>query len=314
MPEHFSDRFTHAAHIKRTPAIVGIDPVYEKLPKPLLQRNKSNAPIDIEAAVDTIFEFCVKVLRIVAPLVPAVKINSAFFEKYYFEGVENYYSLVQEAAQLGLLVIGDVKRGDIGTTAQAYAQGHLTDHPSLNTNENKTPDAVTINAFAGLDAVTPFADLAHQLQKGVFVWIRPSNPSAAVLSDFTDADGKKFHELLAEQIASIADEPHRIGNSGYSSVGMVVGGTTAKHTKSLREKYPHTLFLVPGFGAQGASAKDCMNFCKPDGSGALIAASRSIIYAYQNTRYNEQFPDNWEKCIEQACLDMKSNLAEYLPT
>ena len=311
---HFADKFTHAAQIKRTCAIVGIDPVYEKLPKPLTQRNNPNAPLDIEAATDTIFEFCVKVLRIVAPLVPAVKLNSAFFEKYHFEGVETYYSLIQEASQLGLLVIGDVKRGDIGTTAAAYAQGHLANHPSLNTNEYQTPDAITSNAFAGLDAVTPFADLAHKEKKGIFVWIRPSNPSAAILSDFTDTNGKKFHELLAEQIATIADEPHRIGNSGYSDIGMIVGGTTAKYTKSMRDKYPHTLFLVPGYGAQGASAKDCMNFCKPDGSGALIAASRSIIYAYQNPKYHQQFPDNWEKCIEQATLDMKANLAQHMPT
>ncbi|MBN1764037.1 MAG: orotidine-5'-phosphate decarboxylase, partial [Sedimentisphaerales bacterium] len=287
---------------------VGIDPVYSRLPKKLTERKDLNDEMDLAAALDAIFEFSTRVLRIVSPLVPAVKINSAFFEKYYWEGIENYYSLIQEADNLGVEVIGDVKRGDIGTTAQAYAQAHLKNPEFIDMDWLVSPDAITINGFAGLDGIGPFADVALEEGKGIFVWVRASNPSAEVLQDFANADGKRFFEVLAEQVATLALEPGRMGTSGLSNIGMVVGGTAAEQAKQLREQYPHILFLVPGLGAQGASPADCLQFCKEDGSGALISASRSIIYAYNEPRYAEQFGDDWEKCIEQACLDMKVQL------
>ena len=159
---------------------------------------------------------------------------------------------------------------------------------------------------------TVLADTANEEGKGVFVWVRASNPSAAVLQDFADADGKKFFEILAEQVATLACEPQRLGNCGLSNVGMVVGGTAAEQAKILRQQYPHILFLVPGFGAQGAGASDCLQLAKGDGSGVLVSASRSIIYAFDDPRYAEQFGDNWEKCIEQACLDMKASLAAVM--
>lgn len=309
MADHFADRITQAIQEKNTCAIVGLDPTYNKLPKQIIERKDLNDEMDIAAAIDAIIEFSTRVLRIVAPLVPAVKINSAFFEKYYWEGVENYYSLIQEAGELGLEVIGDVKRGDIGSTAQAYAEAHIKNPEFIDIDDLNAPDAITINGFAGTEGIAPFADAAHEQGKGIFVWVRASNPSASPLADFTDADGKKYFEHLAETVATLACEPHRIGECGLSNIGMVIGGTTAEQTKTLREQYPHMLFLVPGFGAQGASAEDCLSFCKEDGSGALINASRSIIYAYDNPTYKEQFGDDWEKCIEQACQDMKDQLS-----
>ena len=309
MSDNFADRLAQAVRTKENPIVVGLDPVYRRLPKQIIERKDLNDEMDIEAAIDAILEFSTKVLRIIAPLVPAVKFNSAFFEKYYWEGVEAYYSLIQEADALDLEIIGDVKRGDIGSTAEAYAEAHLQNPRFVDMDDVVAPDAITINAYAGIDTITPFARTAVQQGKGVFVWVRASNPSAAVLQDFADADGKKFFELLAEQVATLAVEPQYMGTCGLSNVGMVVGGTAAKQAKALRQQYPHICFLVPGYGAQGASADDCMEFCKEDGSGALINASRSIIYAHENTRYKEQFGDNWEKCIEQACLDMKQDLA-----
>ena len=310
MANHFADRLTKAIQDKGTCATIGIDPVYSRLPKQIIQRKDMNNEMDLPVALDAVFEFCTRVLRVVAPLVPAVKINSAFFERYYWEGVENYYSLIQEAEELDLEVIGDVKRGDIGSTAQAYAEAHLKNCEFIEMDDVIAPDAITINGFAGLDGIRPFADTAIQGGKGVFVWVRASNPSAGELQDFANADGKRFFEVLANQVATLASEPQYIGNSGLSNIGMVVGGTAADQAKALRQQYPHIIFLVPGYGAQGATPADCLQFCRPIGDGALISASRSIIYAYDNPKYAEQFGDNWERCIEQACLDMKTELSE----
>jgi orotidine-5'-phosphate decarboxylase len=310
MASHFADRVCQAVKAKKTPLIVGLDPVYSRLPAVI--RNKKGLSDDKNAAasIDAIFEFSLKVLRIVAPHVPAVKLNIAFFEKYLWEGIESYYSLVSEAQELDLEIIGDVKRGDIGHTAESYAQAHLANPELEGLDDVLAPDAITINGFAGSEGILPFAEVAEDQGKGVFVWVRASNPSAAAIQDFADSAGVKMYEKLAQVVAEIANQTKRIGKSGYSNVGMVIGGTSGEQTSALREKYGKILFLVPGFGSQGATAADCVRFCKPDGSGALINASRSIIYAYENEKYSKQFGDNWEKCIEQAVIDAKVELAK----
>jgi len=306
--DHFADRLSQAVKDKGAPVCVGIDPVYSRLPREITEHKDLNDEMDIEAAIDAIFDFSVKVLRVVAPHVPAVKFNSAFFERYLWEGVESYYSLIQEANELDLEVIGDVKRGDIGNTAQAYAEAHLKIPEFIDMDDIVAPDAITVNGFAGIDGIKPFADMAAEQGKGLFVWVRASNPSAGILQDFADESGRKFFEVLAEQVATLAVEPQYMGSCGLSNIGMVVGGTAAEQAKSLREQYPHIIFLVPGYGAQGAEAADCLQFNRTDNSGCLINASRSIIYAYEKPEYIEKFGDNWEKCIEQACLDMKADL------
>jgi orotidine-5'-phosphate decarboxylase len=144
--------------------------------------------------------------------------------------------------------------------------------------------------------------------------VRASNPGAAAIQDFADANGQKMYEKIAEIVNEIAIKPERIGNSGYSNVGMIVGGTAPEVTTALRQKYDKVWFLVPGYGSQGASAADCVRFCKPDGTGALINASRSIIYAYELPKYKEQFGDNWRRCIEQAVVDAKIDLANAMQT
>jgi orotidine-5'-phosphate decarboxylase len=264
---------------------------------------------DAAAAVDGIFDFCTQTMRIVAPMVPAVKINIAFFERYFWEGVETYYALISEANDLGLEIIGDVKRGDIGHTAALYAAAHLENPELAGLEDTLAPDAITINGFAGLEGIEPFADIANQQGKGIFVWVRSSNPSAAAIQDFADADGQMMYERIAEIVGQVADQTERIGKNGYSNVGMVVGGTAPEVTTALRQKYDKVWFLVPGYGSQGASAADCMRFCKSDGTGALINASRSIIYAYEKPKYKGQFGDDWKRCIEQAVIDAKVDLA-----
>ncbi len=310
MASHFADRVCQAVKSKKTALTVGLDPVYSHLPGAIRNKKGLDDAKSVTSAVDAVFEFSLKVLRIVAPLVPAVKLNIAFFERYLWEGVECYYSLVSEANELDLEVIGDVKRGDIGHTTESYALAHLQNPELVGLEDILAPDAITINGFAGSEGITPFAQIADKQGKGVFVWVRASNPSAAAIQDFADSNGIKMYEKLAEIVAEIANQKQRIGKCGYSNIGMVVGGTSGEQSIALRKKYDKIIFLVPGFGAQGASATDCMQFCKRDGTGALINASRSIIYAYENEKYSQQFGDNWGKCIEQAVTDAKVELAK----
>lgn len=309
MPSHFADRLCQAVKSKKTSLIVGLDPVYNRLPPSIKSHKAMNDEFDAASAVDAIFDFCVQTMRIVAPMVPAVKINIAFFEKYLWEGIETYYNLITEANDLDLEVIGDVKRGDIGHTAEMYAEAHLQNSELAGLEDTTTPDAITINGFAGTEAIEPFAKMADTQGKGVFVWVRASNPSSAPIQDFENADGCKLYEKLAQVVAEIADKPERIGQSGYSNVGMVIAGTSPKVSAELRDKYENILFLVPGYGSQGASAVDCVRFCKADGTGALINASRSIIYAYEKPKYKEQYGSDWKRCIERAVIDAKVDLA-----
>ncbi len=311
MASHFSDRIAEAVKTKSTPLIVGLDPVYSRLPQ-ALKNAHPNGETDLAAAVDSIFEFCTRTLKIVAPIVPAVKINIAYFEKYLWEGLEIYYSLLSEAEALGIEVIGDVKRGDIGHTAQCYADAHLVNPEFDGMDSVITSDAITINGFAGADGIIPFAEAADEQGKGIFVWVRASNASAAAIQDFADASGVKMYEKLAAVVGQIANEPKRIGTSGYSNIGMVVGGTSPEQTSALRQKYPKCWFLVPGYGSQGGTAADCVRFCNKDGLGALINASRSILYAFDDAKYKGQFGDNWEKCIEQAAIDAKIDISKAM--
>lgn len=310
MASHFADRLCQSVKSRSTPLVVGLDPVYARLPESIRSHREMNDEFDVAAAIDAILDFCTRTLRIVAPLVPAVKLNIAYFEKYLWEGVEAYYSIVSEADELDLEVIGDVKRGDIGHTAKLYASAHLQNPEFAGLEDVIVPDAITINGFAGSEGIVPFADVANEQGKGVFVWIRASNPTAAAIQDFADAKGKKMYEKLADITGEIAEQNKRIGTSGYSNVGMIVGGTAPEETSLLRKRFSKVWFLVPGFGSQGATAVDCMRFCNDDGMGALINASRSIIYAYEKPQYKEQFADNWEKCIEQAAIDAKIELAQ----
>ena len=245
MPSHFADRLCDAVKNKRTSLVVGLDPIYSRLPAAIKNHRDMNDESDAAAAVDAIFDFCTQTMRIVAPMVPAVKINVAFFEKYLWEGLETYYSLISEADDLGLEVIGDVKRGDIGHTAELYAAAHLENPELVGLEDTLTPDAITINGYIGTDGIEPFANMATKQGKGVFVLVRTSNPSAATIQDFADKNGQMMYEKIAEVVSQAAEKPERIGESGYSNIGMVVGGTAPEVTKALREKYDKIWFLIP---------------------------------------------------------------------
>jgi orotidine-5'-phosphate decarboxylase len=197
MSDHFADRLLAAIETKNTPICVGIDPILEMLPEEIAG-DAQRRPEDPEAAIDAIFAFVTKILRIVAPLVPVVKFQSAYFEKYLWEGVEVYYSLIQEAHELGLLVIGDVKRGDIGSTASAYASAHLVPPDFEAIDEALMPDAITVNPMLGLDTLEPFIKAAGEYDKGLFVLVRTSNPGSQLLQDAKLADGRTWSEMLAD--------------------------------------------------------------------------------------------------------------------
>jgi orotidine-5'-phosphate decarboxylase len=312
MASHFSDRLCAAVESKKTSLVIGLDPIYNRLPPAIRAHRQMNDEYDAAAAVDAIFDFCTQVMRVVAPMVPAVKINIAFFEKYLWEGLESYYALISEADDLGLEIIGDVKRGDVGHTAEMYAAAHLQNSELTGMEDVLAPDAITVNGYAGVDGIEPFAKMAAEEGKGLFVLVRTSNQSAAELQDFKGEGGQTVYEKMAEIVGRIGDRPEHMGERGYSDIGMVVGGTAPEASTSLRTKYDKTWFLVPGYGSQGADAVDCIRFCKSDGMGALINASRSIIYAYEKPKYKDEFGDDWKKCIEQAVIDAKIDLSKAM--
>jgi orotidine-5'-phosphate decarboxylase len=305
--ECFSDRLLDACERRGGPICIGIDPMLENLPEAVRQRISAEAEAGgaIEAAVDAIYDFCLTVLKTVAPHVPVVKFQSAYFEKYLWEGVQAYYHLVLQAKELGLLVIGDVKRGDISSTAAAYAAGHLEEQ------EVALPHAVTVNPMLGLDTLQPFVSAARRQGKGLFVLVRTSNPGSSELQDVRLADGRTWSEMLADGLNPIASAADLIGRQGYSAVGAVVGATQEHTITSLRQRLPHSIFLLPGYGAQGAKAAQTRAAFK-DGRGALISASRSIIYAHAEARYASAFGNDWAKCVEQAVLDMKEDVRRTL--
>ncbi len=296
MSEHFADRLLKGIEVKGSPVCVGIDPVYERLPDELRAGGD-----DEQGRLEAIRRFSYQVLEIVAPLVPAVKPQSAYFELYRAKGVELYFDIVQRARQAGLLVIGDVKRNDIGSTAQAYATGHLSGAT--------TPDAITVNAYLGADGLEPFIEIARGNNKGLFVLVRTSNRSARDIQDFSDAAGKKFYEHIAEHIAAIGNKKELIGESGYSCLGAVVGATYPDEALRLRQLMPKQIFLVPGYGAQGATAADCAPAFNPDGTGAVVNASRSVIYAH----YREEYASlDWKQAIEQAARTFAQDVANII--
>jgi orotidine-5'-phosphate decarboxylase len=307
MDETFGDRLLAAIAAKKAPICVGIDPMFNSLPEAIVGSQRSGE--DAETAIDAIYEFTIGVLNIVAPHVPVVKFQSAYFEQYHWEGVQAYFDLIHEAKELGLLVIGDIKRGDIGSTVTAYAAGHLADPPAGLNDDLATPDAVTVNPMLGLDTLEPFLQTAKTYNKGLFVLVRTSNPGSADLQDVKLEDGRTWSEALADKLAPLAADKALVGLRGYSSVGAVVGATQAHTMASLRNRLPQSIFLLPGYGTQGATG-EMTKAAFVDGRGAIVSASRSILYAHREKKYADL--GDWKKCVERAVVDMKQDIARFV--
>jgi orotidine-5'-phosphate decarboxylase len=294
MSAHYADRLTAAIRAKRTAAVVGIDPVLERLPAEL--RPSSD---DLEAAAAAVEHFGRAVIDIVAPHVPAVKINSAFLEAFYERGVAAYYRLIAHAHERGLLVIGDVKRGDIGSTAKLYARGHLDDPASSDVDPARIPDAVTLAGYLGENAIRPFVEIARERGRGMYILVRPSDPGADRIHEF--GESRKVYQHMAGLVRAWGEAPDLRGECGLSCVGAVVAAKDAASTGTLRESLPNTPFLVPGFGAQGGTAESCRPCFRADGGAAVVNASRSVIYAYEAGGTGESEQGEWRASIADAC-------------
>lgn len=313
---HFADNLLERIAVKKAPACVGIDPLLSRLPPSVLAQAglgaavaNDDAAVDREAAADALLSFGCGVVDAVAGLVPIVKINIAFFERYYSEGYGAYGQLVRYAQQAGLLVIGDIKRADIGHSTTQYALAHLQE-----TSDNRVaaPNAVTVNPYFGFDAIKPFVEIARETGRGLFALVQTSNPSAEQVQGLTLTDGMTLCQGVAKLVQEWASGEGLVGGSGYSCIGAVVSPRDIPSTERIRALMPNCLFLVPGFGAQGRSSDEVRKCFKPDGTGAVVTASRSVIYAYDNERYRETAGDDWRACVEQGCKDFVSAIANVM--
>lgn len=293
----FIDRLNDRIRQLRAPVCVGIDLILDQLPGELARDAQRSG--DTSEIVEAFARFGQAVLDILAPLVPVVKLQSAYFERYHAEGVREYFSLVDDARDLGLLTIGDVKRGDIGSTSEAYALGHLASINDVGEDAAlaSTPDAITVNPMLGMDTLEPFLDVARMERKGLFVLLRTSNPGSAALQDVPLADGRTWSELLADLLRPITERPEFVGTSGLSSIGAVVGATQPHTMASLRQRLPGSLFLLPGYGTQGATADMTRAAFLPGGLGAVVSASRSVLYPKSGG-------NDWKANIRNAAIAM----------
>jgi len=304
---HFVDRLFEAMQRAGNPVVVGIDPRPDELPAGFLER----FPGTWDGVAAALSRFGSEVIDVVAPMVAAVKFQSAFYEAYGPCGVAAMHSTTDYARERGLIVIIDGKRNDIGSTAEAYARGYLGKVALDGAFEPAwKADALTVNAYLGSDGVAPFIKIAAKEQKGVFVLVRTSNASAGEFQDLISG-GKPLYRHVADRVSQWA-EPHR-GACGYSLVGAVVGATYPEQLAELREALPSVPLLVPGYGSQGASGRDVAGAFDSRGLGALINNSRGITFAYQRPAYNARFGSDWQSAVAQAVRDMIDDLAANTP-
>ncbi|WP_165222809.1 orotidine-5'-phosphate decarboxylase [Aquisphaera insulae] len=301
---NFADQLVEAVRRKGNPVLVGIDPRPEELPDGFLDR----FPGTRAGVAQALKAFGCDVLDAVAPLVPAVKFQSAFYEAYGPEGLEALHATVEHAKTRGVLVLFDGKRNDIGSTAEAYARAYLGKVPVGGAFEPPwQADAITVNPYLGTDGITPFVKVAARENKGVFVLVRTSNASAREFQDLV-ADGKPLYRHVAERL--IAWGAGHEGESGYNLVGAVVGATYPQELSDLREAMPGILFLVPGYGTQGGTAKDIAPAFDDNGLGAVVNNSRGITFAYERPHFKSRFGGDWQGAVAEAVREMIADLAE----
>ena len=295
---HFADRVVEAARRKQSCVCVGLDPRPDSLPAPL--KTWSDLLAEPEAAAAAIVAFNSAIIDAGADVAVLVKPQVAFYEQLGAPGLRAYEDTVRLAREAGLIVIGDVKRGDIGSTAEAYAEAHL---------DRIGTDAVTLNPYLGWDSIEPFAKRCAA-GHGAFILVRTSNASSSELQEWPRPE-QPVWQRVAEMVRDWG--AGHVGASGYSALGAVVGATFPETAAALRALMPKTLFLVPGYGAQGADAKACAACFNRDGLGAVVNSSRGIIFACRRAPYAETFGEaGWIDAVRQAALDMRADLAEIV--
>jgi orotidine-5'-phosphate decarboxylase len=282
--------------------VVGLDPRWEQLPPGLL----SPADATYLAKAQAYTRFCKGVVDIVAPLVPAVKVQAAFFEELGPTGMAAMSEVVTHAQDGGLLVIIDGKRNDIGSTALAYARGYLGREQSA-----WNADAVTVSPYLGNDSLAPFVEIATQRDGGIFVLVKTSNPGGGVFQDLA-CNGRPLYLHVAEHVEALATAT--LGSCGYGAVGAVVGATYPEQLAKLRRAMPHTWFLVPGYGSQGGTAANVAAAFDGRGLGAVVNNSRGIIFAHERREFAERFgPARWQDSVDCATREMIDELRAAAP-
>lgn len=296
----FAARLSAAVVQRHTPSCIGLDPRVESLPPPLARMTDRDDPRTIADAFRT---FCRDVIDVVAPLVPVVKPQLACFEAIGPHGMTALADVIAHARARGLLVLADGKRGDIGSTAEAYAAGWLAGPWAT--------DALTINPYLGLDAIEPFVNAAEARRAGLFVLVKTSNPGSRDFQDLPTA-GRAVYEHVAAGVERLA--ARTAGGGRYGDVGAVVGATWPRQLDEMREAMPHAWILVPGFGRQGGRAADVRGAFHADGLGALVVSARDVIFAHARPEMNAGLADTqWQTAVDRACRDMIDRLAADTP-
>jgi len=302
---HFADRLTNKISDLNNPTVVGLDPRLNQIPQFIKDKATNEFGETFEAVTFAILEFNKGIIDAVSDIAPAVKPQIAFYECYGHEGLKAYEETVKYAQEKKMIVIGDAKRNDIGSTAKAYAEGHLgmvdlfgEPTPSINV------DALTVTPYLGSDGITPFTSICKKEGKGIFVLVRTSNPSADEIQGQALGD-----HLMDEHVATLVEGWGRdlVGDNGFSSVGAVIGATYPEEARVLRNLMPNQIFLVPGYGAQGGGVEDVKPCFHKNGTGAIVNSSRGIIFAYEK----QGKPDEaYAEAARDAALAMKEDLGK----
>ena len=298
---------TLTAKIQKTnaPIVVGLDPMLNYIPKHIQEKAFKEYGETLEGAAEAIWQFNKEIVDKTYDLIPAVKPQIAMYEQFGIPGLMAYKKTVDYCKSKDLVVIGDIKRGDIGSTSAAYAVGHLG---KVQVGDNKIAafdeDFATVNPYLGSDGVKPFIDVCKEEKKGIFVLVKTSNPSSGEFQDRI-IDGRPLYELVGEKVAQWGEEC--MGDS-YSYVGAVVGATYPEMGKILRKIMPKAYILVPGYGAQGGQGKDLVHFFNEDGLGAIVNSSRGIIAAYKQEKYAKFGEENFGDASRAAVEDMIADI------
>ena len=299
------------ANIKKTgaPIVVGLDPMLNYIPEQVQKTAVAEYGETLEGAAEAIWQFNKEIVDKTYELIPAVKPQIAMYEQFGLPGLAAFKKTVDYCKEKGLVVIGDIKRGDIGSTSAAYAVGHIGKvKVGSKTYAPFDEDFVTVNPYLGSDGVNPFLDVCKEEKKGIFVLVKTSNPSSGEFQD-QKIDGRPLYELVGEKVATWGSE---VMGDEYSYVGAVVGATYPEMGKVLRKVMPKAYILVPGYGAQGGKGKDLVHFFNEDGLGAIVNSSRGIIAAYKQEQYAkfgaENFGDASRAAVETMIADIKGAL------
>jgi orotidine-5'-phosphate decarboxylase len=270
---------------------MGLDPMLSYIPAHIRAQAGKAADNPFAAAAESLFAFNAALIDATADLIPVVKPQLAYYEQYGVEGLRAFDRTCRYAREKGMLVLADGKRNDIGSTAQAYANAYLGETQFDETGAVPVfdADALTVNAYLGEDGIKPFLQNCDAHDKGIFVLVKTSNPSSGQLQDLPLADGRAVYEMMADLVTEWGGG--RTGACGYNAVGAVVGATYPEQLEALRKRMPHTWILVPGYGAQGGKAEDVAKAFGPDGLGAIVNASRSLMCAWQKDAWRAAHPE-----------------------